>query len=302
MQDYPRVSVLITSYGDVAFLADCFASLKDSYPNLEVILKNQKSSTSGETSKLVKENYPWVQIIEGENNGLSAGFNECVKQSTGEYLLFLGGDARPYPDVIEGLVHYLREHTDVGAATAELLLADGKIDMDAHRAFPSPWISFTRLFGLQKLFPNSRFFNGYFLPDRDMTQPHEIDLCISHFMMMPRKVYDEIGSFDENFFLYGEDVDYCYRIKQAGYKIMYLPQFKAKHLKGVGVGIRNTTRNLVKKPLAHRLKMQRLTTESMRIFVKKHYYKKYPKMFVNLMLLGADTLGVLRVIRELLKR
>jgi len=284
MQDYPKVSVLITSYGDVAFLADCFDSLKDTYPNLEVILKNQKSNTSTATSELVKDNYSWVQIIEGENNGLSAGFNECVKKSTGKYLLFLGGDARPYPDVIEGLVHYLREHSDVGAATAELLLADGSIDMDAHRSFPTPWISFTRLFGLQKLFPNSQLFNGYFLPDRDMKKPHEIDLCISHFMMMPRKVYDQIGSFDENFFLYGEDVDYCYRIKEAGYKIMYLPQFKAKHLKGVSVGIRNSTRNIAKKPLAHRLKMQRLTTESMRIFVKKHYYKKYPKLFVNFML------------------
>ncbi len=301
MQEYPKVSVLITSYGDTPFLSDCFDSLKDSYPNLEVILKNQKSNTSDATSTLINEKYPWIQIIEGENNGLSAGFNECVKKSTGEYLLFLGSDARPYAGTIEGIMRFLQNNSDVGAATAELILADGSIDMDAHRAFPTPWISFTRLFGLQKMFPTSKLFNGYFLPDRDMNNPHEIDLCISHFMMMPRKVYDEIGSFDEKFFLYGEDVDYCYRIKEAGHKIMYLPQFKSKHLKGVGVGIRNTTRDLVKKPLDHRIRMQKLTTESMKIFVKKHYYKKYPAIFVNFMLLGADVLGVVRIAKEKLR-
>ena len=298
MQNYPKVSAMLALYGDTNFIRDCLNSLENDYPNLEIIIKNQKSDVSAKSSEILKKEFPSVILIEGENNGLAAGFNDCIKKASGEYFLFLGSDTRPYKGTVEGLVNFLKSNPEVGAVTPELLLGDGSIDMDAHRAFPTPWISFTRLFGLQKLFPNSNLFNGYFLPDRDMTKPHEIDLCISHFMMVPRNVYEKVGSFDEAFFLYGEDVDYCYRIKQAGYKIFYLPQFKSIHLKGVSVGIRKTTRDMVKKPLDHRLKMQKLTTDSMQIFVKKHYYKKYPKLFVNFMLFGANLLGFIRINRE----
>lgn len=298
MKNYPKVSVIVTSYGDKDFIIDCLKSLIGSYPNIEIIVKNQKSDVSEEANKIIKREFPEVIVINGENNGLAAGFNDCVKKATGDFYLFLGSDARPYPGTIEGLIHFIQSDSNIGAVTPELILGDGSIDMDAHRAFPSPWISFTRLFGLQKLFPSSNLFNGYFLPDRDMNVPHEIDLCISHFMLVPKNVFEDVGPFDEKFFLYGEDVDYCYRIKQKGYKIYYVPQFKSTHLKGISVGIRNITRGIVNKPLEHRLKMQKLTTDSMKIFLRKHYYKSYPKFFVDFMLLGVNVLGLIRTTRE----
>ncbi len=207
-------------------------------------------------------------------------------------------DAFPEKGVVEGLAQYFDENPKIGAATCKLVLADGSLDMDAHRAFPTPWISFCKLLGLNKFFPSSARFNGYFMPDKDLNTPHEIDMCISHFMFARKSVLDQIGGFDEDFFLYGEDVDVCYRIKQTGWRIMYLPQWKTVHLKGGSVGIRKTTRKLAKKPLAHRLKMQKLSAQAMKIFIKKHYLEKYSWPLPQLMMLSADVLGFVRVISE----
>ncbi|MDQ5981699.1 MAG: hypothetical protein QG570_456 [Patescibacteria group bacterium] len=298
--DYKKVSVIIVAYTSRNYIEDCLNSIHGTYPNLEIIIKQQLPSDG--LVELVKSKYPEVVIFEGENNGLAKGNNECVKRSTGEYLLFMGTDARVEKDTIRGLVDWMEINPDVGGVTAKLILGDGvTLDMDAHRAFPTPWISFCRLFGLSKIFKDSRKFNGYFLPGKDMNSPHDIELCISHFMMVPRKVYEMVNGFDEDYFLYGEDVQFCYDIKQAGYRLMYLPQFKATHLKGVGVGIRSTTRKISNKPLRHRLKMQKLSTEAMIIFMKKNYTDKYPWYVLYPMYGAAKLLGVFRVLVESLK-
>ncbi len=298
--DYKKVSVFIVTYTDRKYIEDCLESLKDTYPNMEVIIKDQSSKDG--LFELVKEKYPWVNIFSGENNGLSKGYNECVRRSTGEYLLFVGADARVRKDTISGMVEWMEENPDVGASTAKLILADGTLDMDAHRAFPTPWISFCRLFGLSKIFKNSDKFNEYFLPGRNLNEPHDIDLCISHFMLVTRKAYDTVEGFDEDYFLYGEDVDFCYMLKERGYRIMYLPQWEATHLKGGNVGIRNTTRAIAKKPLLHRLKMQSLTTQAMVLFMKKHYMDKYSPLVLYPMFIAAYLLGAFRVGMESLKR
>ncbi len=299
-----RVSVIICAYNEIKFVEQCLSNLqkiRDTELNdLKVIVKDN-ASTDG-TAEVVEQKFPWVKLIRGENKGLSYGYNIGYKASDTEFLLFLGMDAFPEAGTIPGLIEYFDKNEEVGASTCKLVLNDGSLDMDAHRGFPTPWISLTRLLGLHKIFPNSETFNGYFLPGRNMNEPHEIDLCISHFMFTRRKVLDQIDGFDEDFFLYGEDVDVCYRIKKAGWKLMYLPQFTAKHMKGGSVGIRKTTRDMVKKPLQHRLKMQRLTSEAMALFVKKHYMDKYPKLFVYLMLISSRLLGYLRVFVESLRR
>lgn len=297
-----EVSVIIACYNEEKFVDDCLTSLlktKEVYPLLNIIVKDQ-DSTDG-TVNLIKEKYPWVKLITGGNNGLSKAFNICRGETQAEYLLFLGMDARVEPNTIPGLVEYFEKNQEVGAATVKLVLANGDLDMDAHRSFPTPRISFFRLIGLSKLFPKSSFFNGYFLPNQNLNEPHEIDLCISHFMFARAELINKIGGFDEDFFLYGEDVDICYRIKETGAKIMYLPQWTATHLKGGSVGIRKTTRDLVKKPLAHRLKMQRLTTQAMELFLKKHYLKKYPKVLVYFMIISSRALGLVRVLLESVK-
>ena len=298
-----KVSIVIATYNEKKFIRKCLDNLEqikeNTYPNIEVIVKDQ--ATTDGSRKIIKEEYPWVKLIEGENVGLSKAYNKGYRSTNSPYILFLGMDALPEKGAIKTLVNYFENHSDVGAATCKLIKGDGTLDMDAHRAFPTPWISLTKFLGLNKLFPKSQTFNRYFLPGRDMSKPHEIDMCISHFFFIRREVLDELNGFDEDYFLYGEDVDLCYRVKQAGWKIMYLPQCQATHLKGGSVGIRKTTRDQVKKPLEHRLKMQSLTVDAMEKFLRKHYMDKYPKPFVYLMIFSSRLLGKLRVFLESLR-
>jgi len=297
------LSIILCAYNDSAYIRDCLNNLKDivdsvNFP-IEVIIKNQPSNN--DSAPIIESEVPWVNLIEGANVGLSRAYNMSLEQSSHEFILLLGTDAFPDKETIIGLVDYFASRPDVGAATCKLVLADGTLDMDAHRAFPTPWISLTKLTGLNKLFPKSPFFNGYFLPQKNLNEEHEIDLLISHFMFTRKNLLQELGGFDENFFLYGEDVDICYRIKQAGWKIMYLPQWSAKHLKGASLGIRKTTREKFKQPLQHRLRMQKLSAQAMELFLRKHYMQKYPRIVVLLMIFSTRFLGKIRVFLESLK-
>ena len=298
-----KLSIVTITYKEKAFIKkymENLISIKQQMPDLEIIVR-EHSSNDG-SYELLKEYENNAKIFLTDNVGLSAGFNAALKEVSNEYVLFMGSDAYPDFETLEGLCKYFDENPDVSAATTKLVLEDGNLDMDAHRGFPTPWNSFTRLSGLNKLFPKSNFFNGYFLPEADLSKPHEIDLCISHFMFCRKSFIEKIGGFDEDFFLYGEDVDFCYRVKQNSGKIMYLPQWTTLHLKGGSVGIRKTTRNKDKKPLKHRLRSQRLSAIAMEIFVRKHYFKKYPAAFCYLMILSSRALGLFRVFMESFRR
>ncbi|HSX39785.1 MAG TPA: glycosyltransferase, partial [Candidatus Saccharimonadales bacterium] len=179
----------------------------------------------------------------------------------------------------------------------KLLLRSGKLDMDAHRGFPTPWAAITHFSKLNKLFPESATLNQYFLAGRDMNSPHEIDLCISHFMLIKNEVFAKVGLWDETYFVYGEDVDFCYRVKQAGFKIMYLPQFSAVHYKGATVGIRKETsdiQNAATQSVETRKRMKLETTRAMKLFYEKHYSKKYPLIVRQFVYTGISFLESLR--------
>src|SRR3989344_1506267 len=284
----PFLSFIIVNYNTRELLVQCLDNLKNIYPEKEIIvIDNGSGDDSAET---VRANYPDVILIESQNNGLAAASNIGLEKSRGDYLLYLGTDAFPGSDVILGILDFMEKNSQVGILTPQLKLRDGTIDMDAHRGFPTPWAALTHFSGLNKLFPKSKWFNQYFLGYRDMSEPHEIDLCISHFMFVRRKVFEQIGKWDQSFFLYGEDVDFCYRAKSAGWKIMYLPQFSVLHYKGVTVGIRKETRDISKADSATRSKMKTETTRAMRLFYEKHYKGKYPAWLTGLVIFGIEIL------------
>ena len=280
-----KVSVVIVNHNTKDVLRDCLANLSqisDSYGLMEIIVVDNASSDG--SVEMVKEKFHHVQLILSENKGLAAGYNKGIDRSSGEYILYLGSDTFPNEVTIKGMADYLDQNKDIGAATCELVLRNGLLDMDAHRGFPTPWASLTHFSRLNRLFPKSKIFNKYFLGWKDFSKPHEIDLCISHFMMIRKSVFEKVGRWDEDYFVYGEDVDMCYRIKQAGYKIMYLPQWEAIHYKGVGVGIRSETSDITKASIQTRSKMSRETTRAMRLFYKKHYAEKYPEFVTDIVL------------------
>jgi hypothetical protein len=235
---------------------------------------------------LVQE-FPWVKAICLENNGLSAGLNACLKEATGDFYLYMGSDAFPKKETIQGMVDYMERHSDTGGISVKLLTRDGKEDPDAHRGFPSPWVSFTHFSKLEKLFPKSKLFGGYFLSYKDFSKEQEIDACITHFLFVRKEAQDKVGLWDDkNFFLYGEDIDFCFRLKEAGYKLMYLPYLSAEHWKGVAIGVRKTSDDVASTVSTFKLRgktyslgefrveVVKFSTDAMEAFFRKHYAQK----------------------------
>lgn len=306
-----KVSVFIVNLNTSGVLRLCLNNLKDSYDNLEVIVADN-SSTDG-SLEMIKKEYPWVKLLELQNYGLSHALNKCIEEATGDYFLYLGSDAFPDKGTIKGLVDYFETTpaVGVGAASVRLFLRNGMQDMDGHRGFPTPWVSLFHFMRLDRLFPRSEVFGKYFLSYKDLNTEHEIDMCITHFFFVPASVTSKVGKWDEeNFFLYGEDVDYCYRIKQAGFKIMYLPQFTARHWKGATVGIRKETKDVAMSiPQikfrgremslgAFRVEIQKMSTDAMEMFYRKHLFNKYLPLFSFIVIVGIRVLKIFRILKQ----
>lgn len=292
-------AVILVNYNTKDVLIDCLKNLLEQNPQNTKVIIVDNGSKDGSAEMVATEfpssRYPQVELIKTQNNGLACGYNLAMAHAkNADYYLFMGTDAFPKPGCLDGVMDFLEKNPQTGVATAKLTLRTGKLDMDAHRGFPTPWTALTHFSGLDRLFPKSRIFNRYFMGWSDMEKPHEIDLCISHFMMVKRQVFDKIGRWDEDFFVYGEDVDLCWRVKQAGFKIYYLPQFECLHFKGVGVGIRKESLDVTKADEATRKRMRAETTRAMRLFYQKHMYKKYPWLVNKSIELGIQLLAHLR--------
>lgn len=319
-----KISVIIVNYCTKGLLEKNLSNILNSYSNCEVIFIDSDSPDG--SADFVEKGFgknPRFILIRNRNEGLSSGYNIGLEKVTGDYILYLGTDAFPTGDTLEALVEYMDKNPDVGIATPKLFTRDGAIDMDAHRSFITPWIGFTHFFTrLDRLFPKSRIFNQYTKQYEDFNSIHEIDACISHFMFVRPEVHKVVGGWDEDFFLYGEDIDFCYRVKQAGYKIMYLGNLKVLHYKGAGVGRKTSedienamntdfdkisfkgetfiakkeesvgdsskkkSKKLSSSKLWIKMKIAKESTKAMRIFYNKHLTKKYPFYLNWLVLFG----------------
>ena len=289
-------SVAIINYNTAPLLIKCLENLQRLGEAAEILVVDNGSSDDSVTR--VKADFPAVKLIAlPTNRGLTVASNLALAETTGEYLLYLGPDAYPHAGVIHGLADYLDQAPKVAIATAELRLRDGSRDMDAHRGFPTPWASLTHFSGLNRLFPRVKLFNQYFMGDQDLQTPHEIDLCISHFMFTRRTVLTALGGWDEDFFLYGEDVDLCYRVKAAGHRIVYLPQFQAVHYKGASVGVRKQSSDISTASNETKLHVTALSTKAMGLFYQKHLAAHYPWLVNFIVLQSIRLLGALRLWR-----
>lgn len=206
-----------------------------------------------------------LQIIKNQNTGFSAGNNIGIKASGGKYVLLLNPDTRVETDTFEVMLNFMESHQNVGISGCKVLKPDGNLDLACRRKFPNPWNSFKRLF----LLSNSE----YNLTKADINQDMEIDSVMGAFLLIRRTVIDKIGLLDENFFMYGEDLDWCLRCKEAGYKVWYFPKTSITHFKGSSSS---------KIPFKALLWFH----EAMWIFYKKHYAKKYIFLFNWLVFLG----------------
>ena len=197
-------------------------------------------------------------IANKENLGFAKACNQGLQQAKGKYILFLNPDTIVPEDCFEKCISFFEAHPDSGALGVRMLDGSGKFLKESKRAFPSPMTSLYKLFGLSKLFPQSKTFSRYHLGHLDEKENNEVDVLAGAFMLIRKEVLDKVGSFDETFFMYGEDVDLSYRIQKAGYKNYYFAESSIIHFKGEST--RKGTMNYV-----------RMFYNAMSIFVRKHY-------------------------------
>lgn len=285
------LSVVIISYNTVSLLDDCLKSVfKAVKPSggLEVIVVDNDSKDN--SVSLVKEKYPLVNLIENKtNSGFATANNQGVKISTGKYLLFLNSDTKISPDSLVKPLKFIKTHPQVGGLTVKLKLPSGELDHDNHRTFPTPWVALTLFAGYKRL---------YYQLQKNFNSIHAIELTAGSYLMMPAKLFNQLGGWDETYFFYGEDIDLCYRIHQAGYKIIYYPKVTVIHYKGASSGLRKESSQIAKPPKATRLKVARESVKAMEIFYKKFYAQKYPKWLTGLVLFGIKIKGMFRVLKH----
>ena len=189
-----KLSFIIVNYATKGLLEKNISNLLGVWENCEVIfVDNDSPDGSADFVEMRFGDDSRVILIRSQNNGLSAGYNKGLKIATGDYLVYLGTDSFPTKEALEGLVNYMEENLDVGIVTPKLFTRDGAVDIDAHRGFPTPWASITHFTYLDRLFPKSKIFNQYSRKYQDFNTIHEIDACISHFMMVRPEVHKKIG-------------------------------------------------------------------------------------------------------------
>lgn len=285
------VSIIIVNYNAGDFLRKCLESIETNVSDeisYEVIVVDNRSTDRSideiKNEKIIKKK---LTIVENkENLGFSKANNIGIKRSSGRYILFLNPDTVVFKDTLERLIDFMDKTPDAGASTCFLELPSGKLDDGAHRGFPTPWNSFTYFSGLAKLFPKSMFFNGYNMAWKDLDKIHTVDAIVGAFMLVRREAGEQIGWWDEDYFFYGEDLEFCFQLHEKGWKIYFVPDVKTMHYKGVTSGIKKTSENISTANIATKKRATDARFNAMRIFYKKHYEKKYPKLISVLILLG----------------
>jgi len=243
MSAKPLVSALIVSYNVKDLLLDSLQAFfaSSDVPVEAVVVDNASRDGSADA---VAERFPEVKLIrQARNIGYGKANNLGLQDCDGRFVLLLNPDVTVGEACVDRLADFLLVRPDVGAVGPRLLRPEGAADLAARRGFPTPATAFYRLTGLSRVFPRSRRFNRYnmgFLPDSEV---HEIDAGTGACLMLRRAAIDRVGFFDPDYFMYGEDLDLCYRLKLGGWKIYYLPAATAVHLKGAST--RQSTRRML---------------------------------------------------------
>lgn len=272
------ISIIIVSYNTKDVLQACLLSLhaKISKKITYEIIVVDNASQDGSVD-MVKKEFSSVCVIENkENYGFAKANNIGIKKAQGNYILFLNSDTVMKENTLEYLFDYMENHESVGASTCKVELLNGMLDDAAHRGFPTPWNAFSHFSGLERLFPHLVFFAGYTQGYKDMTKAHEIDACAGAFMFVRRRAGEQIDWWDEDYFFYGEDLDFCYKLKQNGWKIMYVPYVSLLHYKGISGGIKQHSQHMTTASKETKKLVTKARFNAMRIFYQKHYEKKYP--------------------------
>ena len=288
------LAIVILNYNTAALLRGCLHSVLASRTTMQMrVCVVDNASTDG-SAVMVREEFPDVHLIVNRHNvGYSAGNNVGLRWfgfggrgvETPRYALLLNPDTVTPPDSLERMVRFMDEHVAAGAAGPRVRRPDGSLDRACRRSFPTPAISFYRMIGLSRAFPRSRRFNAYNLEYLPEDAVHPVDAVVGAFMMVRGQAIEQAGLLDEEFFMYGEDLDWAKRIKDAGWEIWYNGQTAITHVKEAAS--------------SQSVKSRIDFYEAMWIFYRKHYREQTGWLLDKLILLGVTGKGSADVGRHL---
>jgi N-acetylglucosaminyl-diphospho-decaprenol L-rhamnosyltransferase len=222
------VSIIVVSYNARDHLERSLASVADG-PSEVIVVDN--ASTDG-SPELVRERFPSVRLLElPENRGFGAGNNEGMRIASGRYFLLLNSDAWPVGDAVSRLLAFMDANPGVGVAGPRLVGTDGRLQKSV-RGFPTVWRIATEYFFLRKLAPGSRALNAFYGAGFDYSERREADFLMGAVLMLRRASVEQVGDFDTDFFMFSEETDLCYRMKEAGWTVEFSPEAEFVHVGG----------------------------------------------------------------------
>lgn len=284
------LSIVIVSYNVKEFLEQCLYSVLKAMQHIdgEIFVVDNNSVDGTQSMLKAKFNAPNIHLIlNKENVGFGKANNQALRLCKGEFILVLNPDTLLQEDTLEKMIAFMKTDTKIGAAGCKLLNADGTFQLSCRRSFPSPEVSLYKIIGLSRIFPKSKRFARYNLTYLSTEETYEVDALMGAFMFLRCEVIETVGMFDEAFFMYGEDLDWCYRIKQAGWKIYYHHGTQIIHYKGESA-----------KKMSFNYVVQ--FYEAMLIFVRKYYASS--RWFEAVLTFGIYARASLAFLRRLFAR
>lgn len=285
-----KLSVIIVNYNVKYFLEVCLHSVLRATNGMQAEVIVVDNNSVDDSCQMVREQFPEVVLIENKDNkGFSKANNQGVAIAKGEYILFLNPDTVVPEDCLKALTGYMDEHPEAGSIGPRIIDGKGVYAPDGKKSFPSLSVAIFKTTGINKIFKKSPYFNKYYAVHIGERETAAVDVLSGCCMMVRTKVLSEIGgAFDEDYFMYCEDVDLAYRIQQAGYQNIYYPETTIIHYKG------ESTRKAT-------LSYVRIFNEALSLFVKKHYSKQNARMFILFINIGIILRAILGVVKQALK-
>ena len=244
-----KLSVVIVNYNVRTYLEQCQQSVRKALEGIEGEVFVVDNHSTDDSVKVLRSDYPWVKLIENEENmGFARANNLAIRQAQGEYVLLLNPDTVVHDDTFQKVLAFMDEHPKAGGAGVKMHNADGSVAPESRRALPTIWVSFLKMLGFTK---------HYYMKHLPWDEPGRIDVISGAFCFLRRKAIDEVGLLDEDFFMYGEDIDLSYRLLKGGWENWYLP-VSITHFKG-----RSTQKT--------DFRYVHIFYQAMLIFFRKHY-------------------------------
>lgn len=291
-----EISVIIINYNTFNLTSDCIESVLKSFKygklNGEIIVVDNNSSDDS-IKKLKKRFKEYKNIIYIENNqnyGFSKANNQALKLAKGKFILLLNSDTIVNPDTLIKSINYLKEHPKYQILGCKVILGSGELDPACKRSFPTPMSALYHFLYLDKLFPKSKTFGHYNLTYLNEDEIHEVECITGAFLLFKREILNDLHGLSEDYFMYGEDNDFCYRALEKGYKIIYYPEVSIKHFKKASW---NGKRNP---------KVLDAFYDSMLIFYNKFYKDNYSEFTNRLVKTGINVFKGIEHFRNNLKK